>query len=217
MKTIIILLILFLIFKFSYGQKYTVSFAKGNFVYLEVGNTLDVSYEGSYDSLFLVTNNGRIEAFTNHSYTWYPANLSTSKTKSNLSLYKILKNDTIFIDDMFFKIVKLDLPVIGIQGKHEGFINKDLLVKGKGLTRFYPNSFFSEDPFRALKIVEFSIAINRDDSIIYFNKNKSFQFSEKDMLMFNSLQKGDRIIIFHVYLQYKDTIINLKPNELTVE
>jgi hypothetical protein len=183
MKFKILLIVLFFYCNKLYCQDNFIACTKNNFVFANIDNLIQISYNGKYDNLFLKSNNGEMDYINDFSYYWRPY---FAKNNDSILLYKVLNRDTILVDIYYFSIYDIPLPIFKLWDKSGGNFPKDKLLKIVQPNYNSVKAEIDDKYFTAyldgigLRLTGFSFIIVRNDSIIYFNKNNIFKFCDED-------------------------------------
>lgn len=141
------------------------------------------------EEYFLTSDNGQISEDLNGnqcSYIFVPQ----KSGKTTIFINKLQRNDTIKLGEKIFQVKKIPKPIAKIDGKHDGKIQKDVLVAQKGIIATLEEIDF--DIY--IKISKYSVLIIRDKELIYSDH------------FFNNILTSD----------FKTAVLNCNPEDLII-
>jgi len=189
------------------GQKVTVAAMKQNVVHEGVANPLTIMAENcDCNQIQVKTDNGFLKKYDDCSYDYTPTRLGmaqiliTCKGKTQNYLLRVIA-----------PTVNLERPVAMIDKKNGGNIRKAVLEVQMGII------VSGGDKGVKYKLNQFTMAVMRDNRMIWSKNNEGPIFNEDIARYLTSLKPGDRVVFFNMECSApKIPVMQLAPMEFNV-
>jgi hypothetical protein len=175
----------------AYAQPFTIANRLNNIVYAGIPNYLNVAVSGCpCEAIFLTADSGRIEPQTGDS----PCQFILTPHKPGhirVTVHAVSRKDTMEIGSVVFLSNRPPEPTVLIGGANGGYIRKAMLIPQLG-------------PVAAVRGLEcspryvinkFTVALLRDEKIIFFQTVSGVLFSAEMKEMFRNTQHGDILLV----------------------
>lgn len=204
----ILLLLFYLLPALAYPQRFAISNARQNILYVGIPNPLEVAVEGyKCKSLTVTTDRGTIEAFQDE--CGYMVNVDTP-VKTNITITD--KRSKRKIGVMEFRVKHLPDPIALVGTKHGGDIKKNILKVQLGVVA----ELWGFDFDARFIVTGFTVTILRESNCIFRKQCTGTMFPPEVTVAFGSLETDD-VVIFSG-MTYKGAAINgrLAPIEFRI-
>lgn len=189
------------------GQKVAVASMKQNVVHEGVANQLTIMAENcDCNQIQVKTDNGFLKKYDDCSYDYTPTRLGmaqilvTCKGKTQNYLLRVIA-----------PTVTYERPVAIIDKKNGGNIRKSVLEVQMGII------VAGGDKGVKYKLHQFTMAVMRDNRMIWSQSNDGPVFNEDIVRFFTTLKPGDRVVFFNMECSApKIPVMQLAPMEFNV-
>ena len=195
----------------AYAQKYSVKNPYNNSIYRGMQTPLEPLVEGfACKSIILRSTTGKIEKKVCN-FLYYPDKLGID----TITVLVIENGVTRKVGYSYFDIRETPDPEPNVGGLSKGAISKGFLIAQQGVgASLIVTSYGHRE---SILVDSFTVIILRNKNIIFSENNNGNIFNHSVRIAFESLQKGDKVIVANIAGRTYNSTVTLRPIEFAIK
>jgi GldM C-terminal domain len=195
----------------DYAQKYSVKNPYNNAIYKGMQTPLEPMVEGfSCKSIILKASIGKIEKEICN-FLFYPNKLGID----TITVLVIKNGITRKVGYAYFDVREIPDPEPNVGGLSKGAISKGFLIAQQGVDASLIVTSYGHR--ESIVVDSFTLIILRNKNIIFSGNNNGNIFNHSLRTAFESLQKGDKVIVADIAARTYNSTVTLRPIEFAIK